>query len=75
MFALQDNEQLTDDGSLSVWSAQHQILYANIEVQDGHRCVQAEMIQLLHDLYFQNIELSVPSTSHLLFSPSPYDKD
>ena len=57
---LQDNEHMTDDGSLSVWSAQHQILYANIEVQDGHRCVQAEMIQLLHHLYFPNIELSVP---------------
>ena len=57
---LQDNEHVTDDGSLSVWSAQHQILYANIEVQDGHRRVQAEMIQLLHDLYFPNIELSVP---------------
>jgi hypothetical protein len=57
---LQDNEQVADDGSLSVWSAQHQILYANIEVQDGHRHAQAGMIQLLHDMYFPNSELSTP---------------
>jgi len=49
---LQDNEQVTDDGSLSVWSAHQQIPYVNIEVQEGHRRVQEGMIQLLHELYF-----------------------
>jgi len=54
---LQDNEHMTDDGSLSVWSAQHQIPYANIEVQEGHRRVQARMIQLLHEMYFPDSDL------------------
>jgi len=53
---LQDNENVTDDGSLSVWSAQHQIPYINIEVQEGHRRFQAGMLQLLHELYFLDSE-------------------
>lgn len=57
---LQDNEHVTDDGSLSVWSAQHQIPYVNIEAQVGHLRSQAGMIQLLHDLYFPDSELGEP---------------
>lgn len=49
---LQDNVHVTDDGSLSVWSAQQQLPYINIEAQNGHRRWQADMIQRLHLLYF-----------------------
>jgi hypothetical protein len=57
---LQDNENVADDGSLSVWSARHQIPYANIEVQEGHRRVQAQMIKLLHDIYISSNTTSLP---------------
>ncbi len=48
---LQDNENMTDDGSLSVWSAQNHIPYVNIEAQNGHRRYQKSMILFLHDLF------------------------
>lgn len=57
---LQDNIQVTDDGSLSVWSAQHQLPYVNIEAQDGHRRSQAEMILFLHELFFPSRESGAP---------------
>jgi hypothetical protein len=49
---LQDNMNATDDGSLSVWSAQQKLVYVNVEAQNGHRRVQAGMIQRLHELFF-----------------------
>ena len=51
---LQDNDYVTEDGSLSVWSAQEQLPYVNVEVQDGHRRIQMRMILLLHNYYFLN---------------------
>jgi len=51
---LQDNNHVTEDGSLSIWSAQEQLPYVNVEVQDGHRQTQMDMILLLHDFYFLN---------------------
>jgi len=57
---LQDNAGLTDDGSLSVWSAQQQIPYVNMEAEDGHRRVQAGMIQRIHELFFPVDKLSAP---------------
>lgn len=41
---LQNNSGATDDGSLSVWSAQQQIVYANVEALPGHRTIQADML-------------------------------
>lgn len=40
----QDNEKVEDDGSLSVWSAQHKIDYINIEAGVGHTSVQTTML-------------------------------
>jgi hypothetical protein len=53
---LQDNVRMTDDGSLSVWSAQNQLPYVNVEAQDGHRRSQADMIVFLHRLFFPSSE-------------------
>jgi hypothetical protein len=49
---LQDNVNVTEDGSLSVWSAQQHLPYVNIEAQDGHRRSQTSMILRLHQLFF-----------------------
>jgi hypothetical protein len=57
---LQDNVHMTDDGSLSVWSAQHQLPYVNVEAQDGHRRSQADMIVFLHMLFFPSRESGAP---------------
>ena len=51
---LQDKNHVTEDGSLSVLSSQEQLPYLNVEVQDGHRKTQMDMILLLHDFYFLN---------------------
>lgn len=45
---MQNNEEMTDDGSLSVYCAQHGIRYVNVEAQHGHLFRQ---IQMLHYLY------------------------
>lgn len=42
---LQDNTNVTDDGSLSVLAARRQIPYINVEAQHGHRRQQAKMIR------------------------------
>lgn len=47
---LQDNAMVTDDGSLSVWSAQQQLPYVNVEAQHHHLEEQVRMIELLHRL-------------------------
>jgi hypothetical protein len=44
---LQDNDAATDDGSLSVWAAQNDRPYVNVEAQHGHRVEQARMIRAL----------------------------
>ncbi len=44
---LQDNARATDDGSLSVWAAQNDRPYVNVEAQHGHREEQARMIRAL----------------------------
>jgi hypothetical protein len=49
---LQDNSGATDDGSLSVWSAQQGLAYVNVEAQDGHRRQQAEMLLHLHEMFY-----------------------
>lgn len=47
---LQDNAAATDDGSLSVWAAQHGVPYVNVEAEHGHRAEQARMIAALADV-------------------------
>ena len=44
---LQNNENVTDDGSLSVYAAQHKIAYLNVEAQHGHLEQQIEMLQAI----------------------------
>ena len=44
---LQDNAQVTDDGSLSVRCARDGVRYVNVEAQHGHRAEQVEMIEAL----------------------------
>jgi hypothetical protein len=41
---LQDNEQATDDGSLSVYSADQGLPYANAEAEHGHHDEQVDML-------------------------------
>jgi len=49
---LQDNKQCTDDGSLSVYCANTNISYINIEAQNGHEQQQLRMLkfacQIIH---------------------------
>ena len=44
---LQDNAQVTDDGSLSVWASRQNIPYVNIEAEHGHRERQIAMLEAL----------------------------
>jgi hypothetical protein len=44
---LQDNQNMTDDGSLSVYCGQHGIHYVNVEAQHKHEKEQVEMLQVL----------------------------
>lgn len=46
---LQDNHRVTDDGSLSVYCALHDIHYINVEAQHKHEKAQREMIEILLD--------------------------
>jgi len=48
---LQDNENVTNDGSLSVWSAQQELVYINVEAQNGHRRAQAAMLLRVHEIF------------------------
>lgn len=57
---LQDNVNVTDDGSLSVWCGSHQIPYVNTEVQIGHRRTHSEMLQLIQGLYFPESGTGTP---------------
>ena len=47
---LQDNEQATDDGSLSVYFAQRKIPYINIEAEMNHLDNQIEMVQAAREM-------------------------
>ena len=42
----QDNDTVPDDGSFSVYAAQHKIGYLNAEAQVGHLAEQREMLQV-----------------------------
>ena len=44
---LQDNAQVTDDGSLSVWASRQGIPYVNVEAEHGHREQQIAMLEAL----------------------------
>ncbi|MFN3595941.1 MAG: hypothetical protein ACK41D_01570 [Rubricoccaceae bacterium] len=41
---LQNNDAVTDDGSLSVWAAQAGVPYVNVEAEHGHRAEQVRMV-------------------------------
>lgn len=47
---LQDNEQATDDGSLSVYAANQGLPYANAEAQHGHHEAQVDMLIALGEV-------------------------
>lgn len=47
---LQDNDQVNDDGSLSVYCGENRISYINVEAQQGHFQKQVEMLEMLQDL-------------------------
>lgn len=63
---LQDNTNVTDDGSLSVLAARRQIPYINVEAQHGHRRQQAKMIREVYRI----LETRAESRSNAL-SGSP----
>ncbi|HEY9420253.1 MAG TPA: hypothetical protein VIW92_02475 [Thermoanaerobaculia bacterium] len=44
---LQDNTQVTDDGSLSVWAGRRGLPYVNVESQHGNRERQVQMLDAL----------------------------
>jgi len=44
---LQNNERVTDDGSLSVWAAQNDFPYVNVEAEHGHLEQQKAMLEVL----------------------------
>jgi hypothetical protein len=46
---LQDNEAMTDDGSLSVWAARRGVPYVNVEAQHGHLREQIDMLSYLNE--------------------------
>ncbi len=48
---LQNNETMTDDGSLSVLAAQRKIPYINIEAQHGHTEEQTRMLEVIYELF------------------------
>lgn len=52
---LQNNKNVTDDGSLSVYCGQNGIKYINIEAQEGHLDVNKEMITLIDDILSEEI--------------------
>ncbi len=47
---LQDNEKVTDDGSLAVYCARKKISYVNVESEHGHLTEQTKMLEILQDL-------------------------
>jgi len=51
---LQDNSQVTDDGSLSVYCGYHLIRYINVEAQKGHLEEQKKMLYSLQEVLDEN---------------------
>jgi hypothetical protein len=66
---LQDNAQVTDDGSLSVWASRQGIPYVNVEAEHGHRERQTAMLEALArvldtiPLRFSSASTSAPPTT------------
>lgn len=50
---LQNNESVTDDGSLSVYCAQQNVPYVNVEAQHGHLETQVAMLKALFEVLSQ----------------------
>jgi hypothetical protein len=48
---LQDNEHVTDDGSLSVLAGRRGIPYVNVEAERGHLREQLEMVRAVYSFY------------------------
>ena len=49
--ALQNNQTVEDDGSLSVYCGKQGIPYVNVEAQSGHLREQIEMLEALQELF------------------------
>lgn len=49
---MQNNAKGTDDGSLSIFAGRHEMNYVNIEAQHKHKQEQYRMINLLHDVLY-----------------------
>jgi len=47
---LQNNDAVTDDGSLSVYCGRQKITYINVEAEHGHKIEQERMLTDLLDL-------------------------
>lgn len=47
---LQDNENVSDDGSISVYCASHGIRYINVEAKEGDVTGQMKMLEALHGI-------------------------
>lgn len=47
---LQDNKNVTDDGSLSVYCGNEKITYINVEAEHGHRAEQIKMLESLREI-------------------------
>ena len=48
--ALQNNQTVTDDGSLSVYCGKAKITYINVEAQHGHLAEQIKMLEALREV-------------------------
>jgi hypothetical protein len=48
--AFQDNENVTDDGSLSVYCGKNKIFYINVESEHGHLKEQTKMLESLQEI-------------------------
>jgi hypothetical protein len=48
--ALQDNVNVTDDGSLSVYCGNYKIPYINVEGEHGHLPEQIKMLEILQEI-------------------------
>ncbi|HEV2846607.1 MAG TPA: hypothetical protein VG477_17265 [Thermoanaerobaculia bacterium] len=67
---LQDNTQVTDDGSLSVWAGRRGVPYVNIEARHGNRERQVEMLGALVRI-LQEARLVGDALSPRVPAPSP----
>lgn len=56
---LQNNRAATDDGSLSIYCARHDIPYVNVEAQRGHYEYQVKMLECLNSILENGIGRAV----------------